>query len=94
MLIDHCSATVAVWVVYELAARPEYIAALREEMLTFTSGESAEESKGFSFEMLRNAPAIDSFIREVMRTKGDVLSPVRYTTQDVNLGGYIVPKGT
>lgn len=35
----------------------------------------------------------DSFIHEVMRTKGDTFSTVRMAVNDVQLGQYIVPKG-
>ena len=43
---------------------------------------------------LRSAVRLDSFIREVMRTKNDTLSTVRETTEDTELGGLTLPKGT
>ncbi len=42
---------------------------------------------------LKNAERLDSFIREVLRTKGDTLSTIRLTMRDVTLGGYTIPKG-
>ncbi len=42
---------------------------------------------------LREARLMDSFIREVMRLKGDTISTMRYTTTDVPLGDVIIPKG-
>nr|POE53242.1 25-hydroxyvitamin d-1 alpha hydroxylase, mitochondrial [Quercus suber] len=35
---------------------------------------------------------LDSFIREVLRTKGDTWGPVRQTTQPVRIGPYVLPK--
>lgn len=42
---------------------------------------------------LREAHLLDSFIREVMRLKGDTISTMRYTTCDAPLGEYVIPKG-
>ncbi|KAF5862138.1 hypothetical protein ETB97_012123 [Aspergillus alliaceus] len=35
---------------------------------------------------------LDSFIREVLRTKGDCWGPVRQTTGPVRIGPYVLPK--
>lgn len=85
----------SVWVLFELANRPEYIPMLREEMEDLIQdAENVSLGGTFTFEGLRKAKRADSFIREVMRTKGDTLNACRETTEDVIIGGYIIPKGT
>lgn len=87
------SAVVAVWVMFELAARPSYIPAIREEL--FSVAEPSEDgSVQLSYDSLRRARHLDSFIREVMRLKGDTLSTTRFALEDVPMGGYVIPKGT
>lgn len=81
---------VIVWVVFELAKRPENIAALRSENILETDDDGKQR---LTYASLRNAERLDSFIREVMRTKGETLSTVRQTTKNVQLGGYIIPEG-
>lgn len=39
-----------------------------------------------------NSPLLDSFMREVMRTKGDIFISVRRASQDTTLGGMFIPK--
>ena len=77
---------------YELATRPEYVPAIREELSTIV-GTAADGSATLSYESLRDAVHLDSFIREVMRLKGDTLSTARETIQDVVMGQYVIPKG-
>lgn len=84
------SAVVIVWVIFELAKRPEFAEAFRAETVYETD---AEGKLRLSHASTKNAEHLDSFIREVMRTKGDTLSTVRQTIVDAPLGGYIVPKG-
>ena len=78
---------------YELAARPEYLSELREEMNEIANLDAASENSEISYDALQKATRLDSFIREVMRTKGDTLSTCRMTTDDVPLAGYTIPKG-
>ncbi|TFY77141.1 hypothetical protein EWM64_g6872 [Hericium alpestre] len=84
----HQVAVSIVWVTFELADRPEYIPVLREEMYNLCGKYSVPK-----YAALRKAERLDSFIREVMRTKGDVLSVVREATQDTELSGYVVERG-
>ena len=42
---------------------------------------------------MQEASIVDSFIREVLRMKGDSVNLVRATIRDVELGGYVIPKG-
>jgi cytochrome P450 len=87
----HQTAVVLVWTLYELAKRPEELGALRSEYVT----EADEEGKtALTYASLRNAERLDSFIREVMRTKGDTLSTIRQTTAEAPLGKYIIPAGS
>ena len=85
--------------VFQLAAHPEYIPLIREEMHSLinvpaTSHNSPDENGSqVSYDTLQRATILDSFIREVMRTKGDTLSTARMTTKDVPIAGYTIPKG-
>lgn len=88
----HQTAVVAVWVMYELASRPTYIPAIREELLAVAELQ-ADGSHYLSYDSLRNARLLDSFIREVMRLKGDTLGVCRQTVQDTPMGQYVIPKG-
>ncbi len=83
-------AVVIVWVLFELAKRPEFVKDIRAEVVLET-GDNGTHS--LTYASLRNAERLDSFIREVMRTKGDTLSTVRQTVVDTRLGGYTIPRG-
>lgn len=84
------SAVVMIWAILELAKRPELLESLREEIITETDVNGAQH---LTYASIRNAERLDSFIREVMRTKGDTLSAVRHTTRDVQIAGYDIPSG-
>ncbi|KAI8989060.1 cytochrome P450 [Trametes punicea] len=88
----HTTTVVSQWVLYQLAVRPEYLAPLREELSRVLEEDENGELR-LTAASLRAARLLDSFIREVMRTKGDTLSTVRYTTCDVPLGDFVIPKG-
>lgn len=87
------SASVVVWVVFEIAMRPEYLKALREEVLHNVDSVTDDLDPSNIGEAIQKAPWLDSFIREVMRTKGDTLATCRMTAADIELGGYTIPKG-
>jgi len=89
----HQTAAVAVWVMYELAVRREYIPAIREELLIISDSIDSSGVHRLSYEALRRATVLDSFIREVLRLKGDTIGVMRGTTDDVKLGDYTIPKG-
>ena len=83
---------VSQWVLCQLAMRPEYLAPLREELANVLE-EDETGALRLTAQSLREARLMDSFIREVMRLKGDTISAMRYTTCDVPLGNVIIPKG-
>ncbi|EGN93828.1 hypothetical protein SERLA73DRAFT_163251 [Serpula lacrymans var. lacrymans S7.3] len=89
----HQTASVGVWVLFELAIRPEYLVKIREELHSMTDPITNNLDAANANEALKKSIWLDCFIREVMRTKGDTLSSCRMTTQDVTLAGYTVPKG-
>ncbi|KAJ7146386.1 cytochrome P450 [Mycena epipterygia] len=89
----HQTASVVVWVVFELALRPEYLEHLREEINNNVDPVTNDLDPSNIGEAIQRATWLDSFIREVMRTKGDTLSTCRLTTADIPLGGYTIPKG-
>ncbi|KAI8980568.1 cytochrome P450 [Trametes punicea] len=86
------STVVSQWVLYQLAVRPEYLGPLREE-LSRVLEEDENGDLRLTAASLREARLLDSFIREVMRLKGDTISTMRYTTCDVPLGNFVIPKG-
>lgn len=77
---------------FELAARPSYISAIRGELFSVAEP-SGDGSIQLSYDSLRRARHLDSFIREVMRLKGDTMSTTRLALEDVPMGGYVIPKG-
>ncbi|KAI5995715.1 cytochrome P450, partial [Pisolithus marmoratus] len=89
----HQTASVAVWVVFELTTRKEYLAAIREELLATVDAVDSSGIHRLSYDALRRSTVLDSFVREVLRTKGDTLSIARETIRDVPLAGYTIPKG-
>lgn len=87
------STVVSQWVLYQLAVRPEYLGPLREELSRVLEEDETGQLR-LTAASLREARLLDSFIREVMRLKGDTIATMRYTTCDVPLGDVIIPKGT
>ncbi|KAH9829481.1 cytochrome P450 [Rhodofomes roseus] len=89
----HTTTVVSQWVLFQLAAHQEYLAPLREELLKIRE-EDDSGAMSLTAASLREAHLLDSFIREVMRLKGDTISTMRFTTCDAPLGEYIIPKGS
>lgn len=84
-----------VWVTYHLALRPDCQKSLRDELNSLTSPEnSGYKGSNVGYLELRKAVKADSFIREVLRMKGDSVNVVRSSIRDVELGGYMIPKGS
>ncbi|KAJ7251224.1 cytochrome P450, partial [Mycena rebaudengoi] len=90
----HQTSTVMIWVVYELAVRKENLPPLRQELVDILETDAISGKQTLTYSSLRNAERLDSFIREVLRMKGDTLTVFRLTTKDVPLGGYLIPKNT
>lgn len=88
----HQTAVVAAWCVMNLAKKTEYQAEIRAEIESCLE-QDADGNRQLTVESLRRAEKLDSFIRETMRTKGDVFAPVRFTVRDVRVGKYVIPKG-
>lgn len=84
---------VVVWVIYEIAVRREILPALREELSNILEIDRDSGKPTLTYASLRKAEVLDSFIREVLRMKGDTIALFRFTTKDVPLGGYVIPKG-
>ncbi|KAJ7695418.1 cytochrome P450 [Mycena rosella] len=90
----HQTSAVIIWVVYELGVRRENLPLLRQELVDILETDPVSGKPTLTYSSLRNAERLDSFIREVLRMKGDTLTIFRLTTKDVPLGGYIIPKNT
>lgn len=86
----HQTVVAGFWILIKLTQKQdEYLAALRQEWQAINPpGENLTVKK------LSQLTLTDSFIREVLRTKGDSWGPVRQTTQDVRVGDYVIPKGS
>ncbi|KAH9923189.1 cytochrome P450 [Epithele typhae] len=89
----HTTTVVSQWVLCQLATRPEYLEPLRQE-LSEVLEEDDTGALRLTARSLRHARLMDSFIREVMRLKGDTIAAMRYTTCDVPLGDVVIPKGS
>ena len=83
-----------VWVTYHLALHPDCQNYLRDEASSIGSSREQNYSNStVDVQTMQNAVKTDSFIREVLRMKGDLVNLVRAPVRDIELGGYIVPKG-
>jgi cytochrome P450 len=90
----HQTAVVASWVIIVLASRrEEYLQPLRDEWRSIVSVDEVTGQPHFDGDTLNKLTKLDSFIREVMRTKGDTFAPLRHACEDVQIGPYTVPSG-
>ncbi|KAJ5249009.1 cytochrome P450 [Penicillium chermesinum] len=85
----HQVASTMVWVLCELALRPQD----QEEIYAEIKSIMDKGPENLTHDDLLRAVHTDSFLREVMRTKGDTFSTVRMAMNDVPLGKYVIPKG-
>lgn len=85
----HQVASTMVWVLCEAALRPDFQEAIHAEIESIMRN----GPDNLTHDDLQRAILTDSFLREVMRTKGDTFSTVRMAMNDVSLGKYVVPKG-
>ncbi|OAA38539.1 cytochrome P450 [Metarhizium rileyi] len=85
----HQVASTMVWVMCELALRPRD----QDDIMDEINRLRQPDTETLNHDHLKNAVLTDSFIREVMRTKGDTFSTVRMAINNVQLGNYIIPKG-
>ncbi|EEP80139.1 conserved hypothetical protein [Uncinocarpus reesii 1704] len=84
----HQTVVAGSWILIKLAQKQdEYLPAIREEWDTV-----APANEPLSVKKLSQLTLLDSFIREVFRTKGDTWGPLRQTTRPVRIGPYVLPK--
>lgn len=92
---DHIRATIMIWVTFHLGMRPDCQDSLREEVFSILRrGKMNYTNPAVDVQTMHDAVRTDSFIREVLRMKGDIVNLVRAPIRDIELGGYIIPKGT
>ncbi|KAF9231272.1 cytochrome P450 [Melanogaster broomeanus] len=86
----HTTSTVFTQALYRLAANPQYIQPLREEV------EPIVETEGWTKAALTKMHKIDSFLRETQRLEGvSALTLNRKTSKDFTFSdGTVIPKGT
>jgi hypothetical protein len=90
----HQTAVVAVWCIFNLAKRQQdYLPEIRQEISENIQFDD-DGASNISLKELGKLHKMDSFIREVMRTKGDTFAGLRYTTKDVQVGKYMIPKNS
>ncbi|PHH88708.1 hypothetical protein CDD83_7181 [Cordyceps sp. RAO-2017] len=87
----HQTAVITVWVTYWLALRPHCQQSLLDEVSALRGRRDAAP---LDHEALQRAERTDSFLREVLRMKGDSVNAVRAAVANVELGGYVIPKGS
>jgi len=84
----HQTVVAGFWVLIKLVEKQdEYLPQIRAEWERVAS-----EPQCMTVRQLSQLSLLDSFIREVLRTKGDTWGPVRQTTRPVRVGPYILPK--
>lgn len=84
----HQTVVAGFWILIRLVEKQEeYLPAIREQW------ESVVPENGLiAVKTLSQMTLLDSFMREVFRTKGDSWGPVRQTTKPLQIGPYILPK--
>jgi hypothetical protein len=84
----HQTVVAGFWSLITLALKQdEYLPQIREEWQNI-----APSHEPMTVKKLSQLKLLDSFIREVLRTKGDTWGPVRQTTRPVRIGPYVLPK--
>jgi cytochrome P450 len=91
---DTIRATIMIWVTFHLALHQDCQEYLRDEVSSILSSRELNDSNPvIDVQTMQDAVKTDSFIREVLRMKGDLVNLVRAPVRDIELGGYIIPKG-
>jgi hypothetical protein len=84
----HQTVVAGIWILIRLAEKQEeYLPAIREQWEAIAPLNGTMTTKALSQMTL-----LDSFMREVLRTKGDSWGPIRQTTNPVRIGPYVLPK--
>ncbi|KAK7946841.1 cytochrome P450 [Apiospora aurea] len=88
----HQTVVAAVWALVRLAQeQDEYLPAIRREWESVVVDDGDGDERPLSAKKLGQLVLLDSFIREVLRTRGDTLGCVRQTTRSVRVGPYVIP---
>ncbi|KAE8380451.1 cytochrome P450 [Aspergillus bertholletiae] len=91
----HQTVSITTWTIFHLALRPEYQDIIRHELHELMGHDVSKiPISELDMQTLRKASHTDSFIREVLRMKGDAVNLVRMARKDAPLGNYIIPKGS
>ncbi|EPS33994.1 hypothetical protein POX_a01019 [Penicillium oxalicum] len=84
----HQTAVAGFWMLIRLAEKQdEYLPRIREQW-----GSLVPEDGSLDVKTLNQMTLLDSFMREVFRTKGDTWGPIRSTKRPVQIGPYLLPK--
>ncbi|RAQ60846.1 hypothetical protein COH20_010920 [Aspergillus flavus] len=91
----HQTVSITMWTMFQLALHPENQDITRREIHDLTRRDFVPiPMSELNMRTLRKASCTDSFIREVFRMKGDAVNLVRMARKGVQVGDYIVPKGS
>ncbi|KAF7719853.1 Uncharacterized protein PECH_007759 [Penicillium ucsense] len=84
----HQTAVAGFWMLIRLAEKQdEYLPEIQKQWASLIS-----ETGSLNVKTLNQMTLLDSFMREVLRTKGDSWGPIRSTRKPVQIGRYMLPK--
>lgn len=84
----HTSSGTAAWVLLELLKQPALLRQVRDE-LDGIYGDDGE----VTFQSLRQIPVLESVVKEVLRLHPPLIVLMREVSQDLEVGGFVIPKG-
>ncbi|KAF9925377.1 hypothetical protein FBU30_004816 [Linnemannia zychae] len=83
-----------VWMLYILSTHPKVQARLRQEFLTQIGRPTSESKNTLSYDALNGLPYLNVCVKELLRLIPPVPCTSRVATQDDEILGYHIPKGT
>ncbi|KAG0212682.1 hypothetical protein BGX28_005878 [Mortierella sp. GBA30] len=86
------TSTTVTWMLHIFSTHPEVQRRVREELLTEIGRPS--EGKSLSYDALNSLPYLNACVKELLRCIPPVSTIARVATEDDNILGYDIPKGT
>ncbi|KAA8646104.1 uncharacterized protein ATNIH1004_007530 [Aspergillus tanneri] len=89
----HQTVVIMTYVVFELARHPECQESILSDLSRSLNWSPSGPPLALTAETLRHVVCAESFIREVLRMKGETITTVRSPRKDLQLAGYFIPRG-